>query len=210
MARLRWLLLTLGPPLIYLVPVYLATRPAEVPHKFANPTVMTVSEDGGPAMLHAPPAVYPLQALLQRVEGRVTLEVGIAADGTVVRARAIAGPAVLREAAIGNVWQWQFEAKAQETRVDVVFSLSHATRSFTLPEPFRRVVPRYRGTLRGTVRVVATVDIEGRVEFVQPVTGPEKLVAPAVEAVRRWWFRPMLRDGKPERGTVVVDVPFGP
>jgi outer membrane biosynthesis protein TonB len=53
------------------------------------------------------------------------------------------------------------------------------------------------------------VDTQGRVEFVQPVMGPEELMPPAVEAVRRWTFRPGLRNGEPVHGTVVVDVPFG-
>ena len=53
------------------------------------------------------------------------------------------------------------------------------------------------------------VDPQGHVESVQPVTGPETLVPAAVESVRKWTFRPMLRDGKPEHGTAVVDVPFG-
>jgi hypothetical protein len=30
-----------------------------------------------------------------------------------------------------------------------------------------------------------------------------------VESVRHWTIRPMLRDGRPEYGTAVVDVPFG-
>ena len=83
------------------------------------------------------------------------------------------------------------------------------TQSLALPEPVRRTPPAYRGTLHGSVRVVAMVDAEGRVEFVQPVAGPETLVPAAVESVRRWTFRPMLRNGKPEHGTAVIDVPFG-
>jgi outer membrane biosynthesis protein TonB len=63
--------------------------------------------------------------------------------------------------------------------------------------------------MHGSVRVVAMVNPQGRVEFVHPVTGPGKLVPAALESVRQWTFRPMLRDGKPEHGTAVVDVPFG-
>jgi hypothetical protein len=59
------------------------------------------------------------------------------------------------------------------------------------------------------VRVVALVGPEGRVELVQPVTGPADLVPAAVESVRQWIFRPTLRNGRPEQGTAVVDVPFG-
>ena len=209
MSRVRWLAITLALPLAYLAVAYLATRPPKARYAFANPTVMTVTENGGPAILHAPPVVYPAPALRDRVEGRVTLQVTVAADGTVARAAAISGPEPLRQAAAANVRQWQFEARAQETQVNVGFSLRDATRSLALPELVRRTTPRYQGRVRGSVRVIVTVDPQGRVEFVQPVTGPDRLVPAAVESVRHWTFRPMLRDGKPEYGTAVVDVPFG-
>jgi TonB family protein len=209
MARLRWVAITLAPPLLYVMVLYLATRPPKPVYTFPARTVMTVSDQGGPAALHAPPAIYPPQALRAKVEGSVALEVTIAADGTVARAVPVSGPAPLRQAAIDNVRQWQFEAKAQETRIDVSFSPRDATHSLALPEPVRRTAPVFRGRQHGSVRVVAMVDPEGRVEFVQPVMGPEMLVPAALESVRHWTFRPMLRDGKPEYGTAVVDVPFG-
>ena len=177
---------------------------------FANPTVMTVSDKGGPAILHSPDAVYPAQALRDRVEGRVTLKVTVGADGTVTHAdSAVSGPKALRQAAVDNVRQWQFEAKAQETEVDVGFSLRGVTRSLALPVAGAAHRTVYRGRERGSVRVVVVVNAEGRVEFVQPVTGPETLVPAATESVRHWKFRPMLRNGQPVHGTAVVDVPFG-
>jgi TonB family protein len=209
MRRLRWLTFTLALPLVYVVVLYQATRPPKPVYTFPQHTVMTVTDKGGPAILHAPPAIYPPQALRAKVEGSVILQVTIAADGTVARAVAISGPEPLRRAAIDNVRQWQFEAKAQETQIDVGFSPRHATHSLAPPEPVRRTAPVYQGSLHGSVRVVAMVDPQGRVESVQPVTGPGKLVPAALESVRQWTFRPMLRDGKPEYGTAVVDVPFG-
>ena len=209
MARLRWAAVTIALPLVYLVLLYQATRPPKAVYVFANPTVMTVSDKGGPVILHSPDAIYPPQALRDRVEGRVTLKVTVGADGTVTQALPVSGPKALRHAAMDNVRQWQFEAKAQETQVDVGFSLRCATRSLALAEPVRRTTPVYRGMERGSVRVVVVVDTEGRVEFVQPVTGPEMLVPAAAESVRHWTFRPMLRNGKPVHGTAVVDVPFG-
>ncbi len=105
MARLRWLTITLVPPLLYLALIYHATRPSKVVYAFANPTVMTVSDQGGPAVLHAPAVLYPPQALRDRVEGSVTLHVAIAADGTVARAAPVSGPEPLRQAAVENVRQ---------------------------------------------------------------------------------------------------------
>jgi protein TonB len=209
MMRVRPVLTTFAPPLIYLVLIYLGTRPPKAVYKYATPTVMTVTDRGGPTVLHSPPVVYPPQALRSRVEGTVTLQVSIAADGTVTQAVPVGGPEPLREAAADNVRQWLFEALPQQTRIDVGFSLREATRSLALPEAVRRVTPAYKGRVRGSVRVVAIVDPRGRVEFVEPVTGPESLVPSAVESVRRWTFRPMLRDGKPVRGTAVIDVPVG-
>jgi TonB family protein len=205
----RWLTKTIVLPLVYVVVLYVATRPPKPTYVFATPSVMTVSDKGGPPVMHAPPVVYPPQALHARVEGKVVLKVSISGDGTVKQAEAISGPEALRKAAVDNVRQWQFEAKAQETQIDAGFSLGNVTRSLALPEPVRRTPPKYRGTLHGSVRVVAMVDPDGRVEFVQPVTGPETLVPAAVESVRHWTFRPMLRNGKPEHGTAVIDIPFG-
>ena len=192
-----------------LIALFLTAHPPKAVYQFAEPTVMTVSDKGGPVILHAPPPIYPPEALHDRVEGSVTLKVTIAADGTVARTAVVSGPEPLRQAAMENVRQWQFEAKAQETQIDIWFSPSYVTHSLALPEPVRRTAPLYRGSLHGSVRVVAMVDPEGRVENVHAVTGPGKLVPAAVESVRQWTFRPMLRDGRPEHGTAVVDVPFG-
>jgi TonB family protein len=210
MSRVRWLAMTFALPLVYLAVLIWATRPTKAVYVFANPTAMTVSDTGGPPVLHAPPAVYPPQALRDRVEGSVTLKVTIGADGAVARAVPVSGPQSLRQAAIENVRQWQFEAKARETQLDVGFSLRGATLSLVSPEPVKRKPPAYKGSLHGSVRVVAMVDPQGRVEFVQPVTGPNALVPAAVQAVRHWTFRPTLRNGEPVHGTAVIDVPFGP
>src|ERR1017187_2795666 len=107
--------------------LYLATRPPKPVYTFARHTVVTVTDKGGPAILHAPPAIYPPQALRAKVEGSVILNVTIAADGTVARAVPISGPEPLRRAAIDNVRRWQFEAKAQEAQIDVGFSPRYAT-----------------------------------------------------------------------------------
>jgi TonB family protein len=200
---------TVALPLVYLVLLYQSTRPPKAVYVFANPTVMTVSDKGGPAILHSPDAVYPEQALHDRVEGKVTVKVTVGREGTVTRAIPVSGPKALHQAAVDNVRQWQFEPKAQETEVGVGFSLDGATRSLSLPVPVRRVAPVYRGKERGSVRLVVMVSADGRVEFVQPVTGPETLVPVAAESVRHWKFRPMLRNGEPVHGTAVVDVPFG-
>lgn len=203
------MVITYALPLVYIVVLFVANRPTKPVYTLANPTVMTVTDKGGPPILHAPEIIYPPQALRDRVEGSVVLKVTIATDGTVAHAEPLSGPASLVQAAVDNVGQWQFEAKAQETPIDIGFSLRSVTRSLRSPEPLQRIAAANRGGLHGSVRVVAMVDPDGRVEFAHPVTGPEELRPAAVEAVRQWTFRPKLRNGKAEHGTAVVDVPFG-
>ncbi len=148
MTGLRRVLTTFAPPLIYLALIFLGTRPPRAVYKYANPTVMTVTDRGGPTVLHSPPVVYPPQALRAGVEGSVTLQVAIAADGTVAQAVPVSGPEPLRQAAVDNVRQWLFEGTPQQTRIDVGFSLRDATRSLALPEVVRRLTPAYKGRVR--------------------------------------------------------------
>jgi TonB family protein len=176
----------------------------------ANKTVMTVTDQGGPAVLHAHDPEYPPDALRDRVEGSVKVKVTIAPDGSVADAAALSGPQSLRQAAIAAVRRWQFAANATHAEIDVPFSLHSASRSIVPPEPLRRTAPIAAATLHGSVRVVAMVAPDGHVEFVHPVSGPAELIPAALASVRQWTFRPLLRDGNPAPGTAVVDVHFAP
>ena len=200
---------SVGLPLAFLAAVFWAVRPERPEYVMAAPTVVTVTDKGGPAVLHAPEAIYPAQALRDRVESTVKLHVKIDSGGRVVQADAVSGPLPLVQAAKDAVVQYQYVAEATEIDVVFPFSLAHpGPRTFTTPEPLQRVAPVYSGKVRGVVRVVALVNPEGRVDFVQPVSGPKPLVPVAVQSVQQWLFRPTLRDGKASHGTAVVDVPF--
>ncbi|MEO8597013.1 MAG: TonB family protein [Candidatus Solibacter sp.] len=208
MARLRWTLITFGLPALYVALLVIFNWPEKPEYVRATPTVMTVSEQAGASVLHMPEPIYPEQALRDSVEGTVKLHVSINADGLVTQATPVAGPPLLRAAAVDAVHRWQFEGKLAETQVDVGFSLRYVTRSLTPAEPVARSLPPNRSRQRGTVRVVALVDKDGHASMVQAVAGPEKLRAAAVESVRRWTFRPTLRNGLPIHATTVVEIPF--
>jgi TonB family protein len=208
MGRARWIAVTIGLPLLYAVAVFVCTRHPKPVYASVDPTVMTVTDKPGPAIYHAPEPIYPPQALRARVEGLVRCHVAIAADGTVAAATPVDGPEPLRSAALTALRQYQFEPKFAETEIDVPFSLKTAVRSLSPPEPVVRKKPR-RTRTAGVVRLVATVNPEGHVDFVQPVSGSESLMGAATDAVRQWTFRPALRNGKPVHATVVLDVPVG-
>lgn len=204
---MRWVT-AIGLPLAYFAAVVWATRPPPPTYVAADRTVVTVS-DAAPVLLHSPEAIYPQAALDAHIEGTVLLNVLIDDDGRVAKAEAVDGPPLLRRAAVDAVRQWQFTAVAAETEIQVPFLLWHpGPRVVTLPEPLKRAPAVTVRGRHGTVRLVATVDASGRVESAQPVTGNKRLFAAATANLRQWTFRPATRDGKPDRGTAVVQVEF--
>jgi protein TonB len=65
-----------------------------------------------------------------------------------------------------------------------------------------KVVPEYpiiakQIRLQGAVVLMATIGKDGRVEHVQPISGPLMLVKPAVIAVEQWQYRPYLLNHEP-------------
>jgi protein TonB len=60
----------------------------------------------------------------------------------------------------------------------------------------------------GVVKVEVTVDENGDVAEVQKTTGPSLLQNAAKEAIKKWRFRPFVRDGQPVRATGFVSFNF--
>ncbi len=205
---MRWVK-GVGLPLAYLAAVVWAMQPPPPAYVAGDKTVVDVRDTAAPVLLHSPPPVYPRAALDRLVEGTVKLRVTVGDDGRVTRVEPASGPELLRQAAVEAVRQWQFTAVAAETEIDVPFLLWHpGPRKVEPAAPVTRA-PAFAGRGRhGKVRLVATVDETGRVESAQAVSGPKRLLANAEANLRRWRFRPELHDGKPQRGTVVVEVEF--
>lgn len=91
------------------------------------------------------------------------------------------------------------------------------TGSTTAPEAISQSAPTYpRDALRrgvgGTVRVQVTVSTDGSVERMEVAqsSGDRNLDRAAMEAVRRWRFKPAMRAGQPVSATVVIPVDFTP
>jgi TonB family protein len=73
---------------------------------------------------------YPLLARMQKVAGKVDLEVEINDKGDVVRAKAVSGPVLLRSAAEEALMKWKFKPAslnginiASQARISVAFNL---------------------------------------------------------------------------------------
>lgn len=92
-----------------------------------------------------------------------------------------------------------------------------STAAASRPEPLagRTPSPRYPSqSLRrgesGTVMVRAQIGVDGVPTSVDVAngSGSRYLDRAAVDAVKRWRFRPAMRDGQPEPGTVMVPISF--
>lgn len=63
--------------------------------------------------------------------------------------------------------------------------------------------------IAGTVVLRVTVNQSGQAAHIYPVSGPELLIGPAAEAVRKWVYLPFEIEGKAAAVHTVVRVPFG-
>lgn len=77
----------------------------------------------------------------------------------------------------------------------------------------RKLQPTYPPAARtvgasGVVRVEITINESGEVAEVQKTTGPSLLQAAAKDAVKKWKFKPFVRDGQPVKATGFVSFNF--
>ena len=77
----------------------------------------------------------------------------------------------------------------------------------------RKVVPVYpriaiAARISGTARLMGRVGVDGTVQQIQVVSGPPLLVQAALDAVRKWLYRPTLLNGKPVEVIAPIDVIF--
>ncbi|MGH9881613.1 MAG: energy transducer TonB [Pyrinomonadaceae bacterium] len=84
---------------------------------------------------------------------------------------------------------------------------SLSNRVISLPRP---VYPEEARASRaaGTVRVIVTIDEEGKVADAEAISGPSILQAAAVEAARKAIFEPVLKEGQPVKAKTVIAYSF--
>jgi protein TonB len=76
-----------------------------------------------------------------------------------------------------------------------------------------KVAPIYpldarQADVQGTVMLHVVVGTEGKVESVEAVSGPKMLLTAAMDAVRRWVYKPYVLNGKPSAVDTTVAVSF--
>jgi TonB family protein len=114
-------------------------------------------------------------------------------------------PATVKETPKTNTGQpARTDLSKDSSPLDVGSLVAYATRQ--APVVYPQVAKTTRTT--GIVKVEVTVDEKGEVAEVQKTSGPAMLQGAARDAIRKWRFRPFVRDGQPVRATGFVSFNF--
>jgi TonB family protein len=220
-----------GPPI--LMARALSSPPLAEP---AAPLQRTRIAGGNNATTITPPRVvsttapiYTEEALAAHIEGTVTLQASVGANGKASVLRIVRGLGYgLDERAIGAVIDWTFAPALRDglpttavTEVDVDFKLPPEP-PFRLgrgtnvrpPTVINRVEPKYTDQAReahlsGTVVLEAIVRADGSVDVLRVVRSLGMgLDESAIDALKQWKFRPGMRDDKPVDVALNIEVNF--
>jgi protein TonB len=105
------------------------------------------------------------------------------------------------------------DVKKEETPVKTEADTSPLKVGSLLEYAVQRTNPVYPAMARnmrqtGVVRLEVVVDEEGRVTEVQNLSGPTLLQTAAKDAVKKWKFKPFVRDGQPVKATGFLSFNF--
>jgi TonB family protein len=110
-------------------------------------------------ILHRAPVEYPPAAKQKAIQGSVTVEVDLDAEGLVTDARVLSGPQELRNAALRSVLRWHWSKQMQlpaTTQVTVEFKLTDRTVG---AEPYAMNAPLKSFASNRMVRNIIVADV---------------------------------------------------
>jgi TonB family protein len=184
-----------------------------------------------------PEPEYSEQARAAKWQGAVLLQVvidenGVPRDLKVIRSLGMG----LDQKAIEAVQQWRFKPGVKDGQpvptsavIEVNFRLAQSPETTASAAPLsrpvavggavmdsrvlQRVPPVYPANARaariqGTVQLTVTIGPDGRVQDVQPLSGPALLTQAATQAVAQWVYQPFLLNGQPVSVQTTANVNF--
>jgi TonB family protein len=215
-----------------------APKPASLPQRtrIGNGNSIPNNAVVPPQVLESSLPEYTNEAVLANVEGVVTLEASVDAEGKVTVLRVIKGLGHgLDQNAINAVLSWKFKPAlrggapvAAITQIEVDFKIPVWYRpalkdeeapirvgpGVTPPTVISRVEPHYTdearaAKYRGTLVVTATVHKDGTLSVDKVVRELEYgLTEKGIEALEQWKFKPALRNGEAVPVSLNIEVNF--
>src|SRR5215472_8052029 len=173
---------------------------------------------------------------LGTVNGKVVLRILIDKEGKVAEANLVSGPPILVSACLDAVKQWKFrpyvlnnapvEVETTAT-IEFIADPPHVVTPKPLREPIklrvsqsvahgnliRTIEPIYPteakvNHIQGEVVLVATIDKDGNVADLKPLSGPPLLAEAAMKAVSQWKYRPFLLHAEPVEIQTTIKIQF--
>ncbi len=187
-----------------------------------------------PVLEDSPSPEYSKEAKNNKIEGSVILIVGINHKGRVEIAEVVKGLGFgLDEKALKTVTKWKFKPAMQEgkavssvAKVEVSFQFPHPFTELDMgqfervgngvsaPKPISYPEPEYTPEARqaktqGVVVVGVVVETDGTIKsaFIMRSLNPG-LDQKAMEAVRKWKFKPAMKNNQPVRCRINIEVSF--
>ena len=178
--------------------------------------------------------VYPELAKQARIQGIVRFTAVLGTDGTVKNLTLLGGHPLFVQAATEAVKQWVYQPTLLNgepvevvSNIDVNFTLDESPQAeepaqqdayrigggVSAPVPIFKVEPEFPKGLPGdpaggAVMLSIVVGSDGGVTVVQPLRGDPAFYENAIEAVKKWKFRPAMKEGQPVSVKANVEVNF--
>lgn len=172
-------------------------------------------------------ADYPPKAERERLQGEVRVKVVISQAGDVEKVEVLNGDPILAEAAVDAVKKWKFKpfirgGKAVKVSTEIPFNFAFTDKGkdpapppmpgdSTYVEPIKTQKADYplkaqQERLQGEVRVKVLISEAGGVDSVEVLYGDPIFAEAAVDAAKKWKFKPFIRGGKPVK--ISTEIPF--
>jgi TonB family protein len=190
-----------------------------------------------PTVLSSPRPRYPAAAMIAKLEGVVTLEAVVKADGTVGDVRVLKSLDTtygLDDAAMAAARDWRFRPAIKNgiavpvwVTLEISFRMDRQDRfgagaytartpGLVLPTAIRTAQPQYTSEamadhLQGLVEIEAVVEADGTVGEARITRSLDKvdgLDEQAMLALGKWTFRPATLNGQPVRAVVTMTFTF--
>jgi len=208
----------------------------EEPVDVSKEAVRAVGEIKPPRLIKKVDPVYPEEARRERIEGVVILEATTDKEGNVINIRVLRSKdPLLDQAAMDAVRKWKyqpfyingepkgliftvtvrFRLKERETeKFDKGAVVAEEDKNIKIPKLLKKVDPVYpeearKALVQGVVVLRVRVNEEGLVEQILVMKSESGLLnQPAIDAVKKWKYEPLLIEGKPTPAVFNVTVAF--
>lgn len=189
---------------------------------FANPQTGVPADSTKLELLSSPKTYFPINLDPTKVNPEVRVKLNVNESGGVDNAVFVEGDPSLQEAAMAAVLKWRFKPfirNGQPIPVNTIVTIQFLPNVVRISQgvleglcvkKFQPIYPEFARAARiqGSVVLHVVIATDGSVKDVKLVSGHPMLTPAAIDAVKRWKYRPYLLNGIPMEVDSMVTVNF--